>query len=102
MPNYQIFSLQINYSYCVQQSAVMVAILRWRLWPASAAFKQWLDYTKKQKALRALQHLGQDRVSQLQQVCVWKEWKRRLETNKLAVMHRVSGSLINFEIPYCL
>ncbi|XP_072036932.1 uncharacterized protein [Amphiura filiformis] len=71
-----------------KRDIVMCVVQRWRLWPASTVFYQWLEYTRKQKTLGALQYQGQYRVAQIQMMFVWKEWKRRLETSKVAENHR--------------
>ncbi|XP_070562051.1 uncharacterized protein [Ptychodera flava] len=70
-----------------KQAMLRRVILHWKLWPASTAFQQWLEYTRKQKLLRQLRY-------KMEYTCIiltlkqgWMSWKRHYMASVTAKRH---------------
>ncbi|XP_071804981.1 uncharacterized protein [Asterias amurensis] len=70
-----------------QRTYLRSIILHWRLWPASIAFNQWLDYTRYRHNLRELADQAHDMFHQTRLRRVLFTWQRRCYVEKAATNH---------------
>ncbi|XP_038060870.1 uncharacterized protein LOC119731718 [Patiria miniata] len=70
-----------------QKTYLRSLILHWRLWPASAAFNQWLDYARRRRDLRELAERTDNLFRQIRLHRALMTWQRRCHVERLARNH---------------
>ncbi|XP_022101893.1 uncharacterized protein LOC110985278 isoform X2 [Acanthaster planci] len=70
-----------------QRTYLRSIILHWRLWPASAAFNQWLDYVRYRKNLREISEQADWVFHQVRLRRALATWQRRCYVERLARNH---------------